>query len=206
MPLSLCTITGTLYDAQGSVAAGVNVWSYKTVMSGAVVQKSRKQLAISDTAGLVSFDLPRNSVVSLHGSFFIGSTDFNTTVGVPVLVPDAASATLDSYIAPVTYGTLSSPRTWLPTDVSGSGSITLTVDEARSSLVKLTGVLTGNKTVVLPLQSLLDIFVVWNATSGAFTLQIVGDAVGSVALAVGQGDKIGVFQDGTSLYALYYGG
>lgn len=69
-------------------------------------------------------------------------------------------------------------------------------DEARSAALKFTGTLTSNATITVP--STAKMYVVWNATSGAYTLTI--KTSGGSGVAVAQGDKVVVWCDGTDFY------
>lgn len=109
MPLPQSTITGTIYDANGSPAANVKVFSLRVQKSGTLLQDKSKRLATSGSDGTVSFALPRASNVKLHGKFFIGASDFSQTGGIEVSVPDAGSATLESLGSPVTLTASAQP-------------------------------------------------------------------------------------------------
>lgn len=86
-------------------------------------------------------------------------------------------------------------------DVSGAADITLTRSQALNRVLKFTGVLTGNIIIFLPvsLGTVRDPLV-WNATSGAFTLTIKTTAGGSAGVAITQSKKVYVFHDGTDVY------
>lgn len=71
-------------------------------------------------------------------------------------------------------------------------------DEARNAALKFTGALASNSTVTIP--SVAKHYVVWNATTNAFTLSL--KTSGGAAVAVAQGDKVVLWCDGTELYAL----
>lgn len=71
-------------------------------------------------------------------------------------------------------------------------------DEARVAILKFTGTLTSNSTVTIPDKS--KCYVVWNATSGAFTLTLKPSGTG---VAVTQGVKTLVFCDGTDCFTAH---
>lgn len=91
--------------------------------------------------------------------------------------------------------------------VAGNTDITLTNKvsgtpgtQALNNTFKFTGVLTGSINVKLPATGgCTRMFMVWNATSGAFTLT-VKMASGGSGVAVTQGKKVILFQDGSEVY------
>lgn len=85
----------------------------------------------------------------------------------------------------------------LSKSVAGSGSITLTAVEAGSGILELTGALTGNRTVILPVTPTRS-WIIKNATSGAFTLTVKTAA--GTGVMVTQGTNAIVWTDGTNVY------
>lgn len=71
-------------------------------------------------------------------------------------------------------------------------------DEARCAIIKFTGTLTSNAEITIPSKS--KTYVIWNATDGAYTLEI--GTSGGTAVAVAQGSKVIIFCDGTDCYNL----
>ena len=70
-------------------------------------------------------------------------------------------------------------------------------DQARNAMIKFTGVLGSASTVTIPAKN--KIYIVWNATTGAYTLTLTA---GGVTVAVTQGQQAIVFCDGTDCYKL----
>lgn len=70
--------------------------------------------------------------------------------------------------------------------------------ESHCAAVKVTGALTGNRQVIVPLRN--KIYWIWNATSGAYTLTVIG-ASGN-GIEVPQGFQMAVICDGTNVEAL----
>lgn len=85
--------------------------------------------------------------------------------------------------------------------VAGSSNVTLTRAQALNRVMKFTGVLTGNITVFLPvsLGTVRDPLI-WNATTGAFTLTMKTTAGGSAGVAVTTAKKVYCFHDGTDVF------
>ena len=79
---------------------------------------------------------------------------------------------------------------FLPLAIDGTGDVPLATfgrDQALNRLLKFTGVLTGNRTVKMPVAlGCARHFTVWNATTGAFTLTIITTAGGSTGVVVTQ--------------------
>lgn len=91
--------------------------------------------------------------------------------------------------------------------VAGSSNVTLTRTQGLNKLFKFTGALTGNISVLFPaaLGSARE-FVVWNATTGAYTLTVKTTAGGSAGVAVTQGTKALLAHDDTDVFAATSGG
>jgi hypothetical protein len=68
-------------------------------------------------------------------------------------------------------------------------------DEARNMILKFTGVLTSNETVVVPTSS--KVYVVWNATTGDYTLTV--KTSGGSGIVVKQGAVDFLFCDGVDI-------
>lgn len=84
--------------------------------------------------------------------------------------------------------------------VTGAGT-TLTTnngssDQARNAILKFTGTLASNETVTVP--SLSKTWVVWNATSGDYTLSL--ETSGGTPVTVKQGEVAFLFCDGSEVY------
>ena len=95
----------------------------------------------------------------------------------------------------------------LSLSVAGSSNITLTTAQGLAKILKFTGVLTGNIIVFIRVPSGSPVgysarsFIVWNATTGAFSLTVKTTAGGSTGPAVTQTKKVLLFHDGTNVYA-----
>lgn len=79
------------------------------------------------------------------------------------------------------------------------GTTTLTAldgaaDQARAAILKITGTLVSNATLVIP--AVTKCYTVWNATSGAFTVTV--KVSGQTGVDVAQGYVADVFCDGTT--------
>lgn len=87
--------------------------------------------------------------------------------------------------------------------LAGSSDVTLTRVQALNKVFKFTGALTSSITVFFPvvLGSARE-FVVWNATTGAFTLTIKTTTGASAGVIVTQGTKPVLFHDGTDVLAI----
>ena len=95
----------------------------------------------------------------------------------------------------------------LELSVAGSSNVTLTTAQGINKVFKFTGVLTGNIVVFIRVPSggtagySSRLFLVWNATTGAFTLTVKTTAGGSTGVAVTQAKKQLLFHDNTNVMA-----
>ena len=84
------------------------------------------------------------------------------------------------------------------TTANAGASYAASEDQARYAILKITGVLTSNATIVAPAVS--KKYHVWNATSGAFTVTV---KVAGAGVVVAQGEHASLVCDGTEFYSLY---
>lgn len=82
--------------------------------------------------------------------------------------------------------------------IAGTGTYTATDIEMRNAIIRLTGVLTGNRDFVVPNRD--KPYIVHNATTGSFTVTIK-TAAGS-GVVIEQGFKALVYCDGTNVLEL----
>lgn len=90
---------------------------------------------------------------------------------------------------------------YLSKSVAGSSNVTLTAtnfvsDESRQRILEFTGVLTGNIDVIVPAQE--KWYIIFNNTSGAFTLTLKPS--GGTGVAVTQGNKGVFYTDGSTMF------
>lgn len=86
-------------------------------------------------------------------------------------------------------------------DAAGTGTTDLSRIQALHRVIKFTGVLTGARTIRFPVSLGTNrAFVIWNATTGAFSLTLKTTA-GGTGLVVTQTKKVHAFHDGTEFYA-----
>ena len=74
-----------------------------------------------------------------------------------------------------------------------------TADESRMAIIKVTGVLVSNATLTIPAET--KTYVVWNATTGAYTVTI--GVSGGTGVVVAQGKKAFIFCDATDSYTAF---
>lgn len=85
------------------------------------------------------------------------------------------------------------PTTGGASSLSASNGVS---DQSRNAALKFTGVLASNATITIPSAS--HWYIVWNATTGNFTLSL--KTSGGAELVIPQGEKILVICDGTEIY------
>jgi hypothetical protein len=118
----------------------------------------------------------------------LGMTEVEQSQAQKEVTVNAALETVDKAIAG--YEAIS---------VAGSVNVTLTAAQAKNALIKFTGALTGNISVIFPTSSCNKKFVLWNATTGIFSLTVKHAASG---VTITQGEKNLIFSDGTDMYAI----
>jgi hypothetical protein len=89
-------------------------------------------------------------------------------------------------------------NTGVATLTATAGNVTPTPAQLAAQVISVTGTLTANAAVVLPLAAGAT-WIVANNTTGSFTLAVNG-ATGS-GVTIPQGNAIGVYTDGTNFYA-----
>lgn len=85
---------------------------------------------------------------------------------------------------------------YLDKDVAGSSDVTLTDAEAQNAVIDLTGTLAANINVIVPATE-TKVWLVKNATSGAYTLTVKTSAGSGIALT--QGNVYVLVGDGTDV-------
>lgn len=84
-------------------------------------------------------------------------------------------------------------------DVAGTGDYTLSITDAvpdgRKRVLRLTGILTGARTVKIPTTEAGREFIIKNATTGSFALTVKTTASGSAGVTITQGAVRHVFHD-----------
>jgi|SRR5215213_1712203 len=93
----------------------------------------------------------------------------------------------------------------LAKSVAGSSNVTLSDAEGRNAIMEFTGAITANISVLLrapggtPAGYSSRVFIVYNNTTGAFTLTVKTTAAGSTGIAVTQGKVAILFHNGTNV-------
>lgn len=85
--------------------------------------------------------------------------------------------------------------TYLSINVAGTGNYTLSAAEQSKSFYKFTGVLTGNRNIIVPTTTAQ--YIIDNSTTGAFTLTVKTAA--GAGVTVNQGSRAVVYCDGTDV-------
>ncbi len=86
-----------------------------------------------------------------------------------------------------------------------SASVTPTENQLGAPLLVLTGTLTANSALILPLRAGAR-WVVQNTTTGAFTLSVGGATGAQVTIAQGTTNGTEIYTDGTNFYATTFNG
>jgi hypothetical protein len=90
----VCTVTGTLYNMDGTPAVGKALYIVKVLTDDEAVTPDPVRIFADPVTAQISFTVIRNSTAWLEGSV----QQFNEDGGVAVTVPDAPTATLTSLL------------------------------------------------------------------------------------------------------------
>jgi len=96
-------------------------------------------------------------------------------------------------------------ESYVTRNVAGSANVTLSIDDARGKIISLTGLLTGNINVILPVVA-EDAGLAWivrNQTTGAFSLTV--KTVSGTGIVIPQGCSCGIYTDGVNVLDLTAG-
>lgn len=89
MPLSLCTISGTIYKPNGAVYPGATLKLTGSRRSSTPLS-TISQTVTADNAGAFSFTAVQGSIISIQGDFISGSYNFSS--GLDLYVPKTSTA------------------------------------------------------------------------------------------------------------------
>lgn len=112
---ALTHVTGTVYNGDGTPAPYARLSITKVIKGGVAVSTSPVRVT-ADASGGVDFNVIRNSTAYIEGSV----QQFSREGGVPVHIPDAATATFESLVPLVTV-----PSSNLDAHASTDGSSTV---------------------------------------------------------------------------------
>jgi len=96
----------------------------------------------------------------------------------------------------------------LPLSAVGAvGTVNLSITQTQSLIINITGAMTGNAVYTLPLNSAATgivggNWIVYNNTSGAFTVTFTPVAGGGTSVAIAQGTRSLIYSDGTNIAAV----
>ena len=128
-----------------------------------------------------------------------GAVSFNTTSftagRIPLYQITTGATTVTNYIDYRDWGATEPVTGRLSLSVSGGANVTLSRQQAACDILEFTGALTANIQVIVPLA--IDKWIVYNGTTGAFTLTIIGPT--GTGIAVTQGKRCIVYSDGTNI-------
>ena len=91
--------------------------------------------------------------------------------------------------------------------VGAVGTVNLTITQTQNLIINITGAMTGNAIYTLPLNApatgiVAGNWVVYNNTSGAFTVTFSPVAGGGTSVAIPQGTRSLIYSDGTNIAAV----
>ncbi len=88
----------------------------------------------------------------------------------------------------------------LSLSVAGSSNVTITSTQAENLVHRLTGVLTGNISYILP--AVGGFYIIDNKTTGSFTITVKTSAGGSTGIVARQGYAQPLYADGTNVFGI----
>jgi hypothetical protein len=128
-----------------------------------------------------------------------GAVSFNTTAftagRTPLYQITTGASTVTNYIDYRAWGATEPITGLLALSVAGGSNVTLTRAQAACDILQLTGALTANIQVIVPLA--IDKWIVYNGTTGAFTLTVIGPT--GTGVVVGSGKRALLYADGTNV-------
>jgi hypothetical protein len=175
------------FGRRGATSAGLT-WGYyggTIMLDGVPTQIANGTLAL--TASQTNYvERTRAGTVSSNTSGF-------TAGRIPLYQVVTGSSTVTSY---TDWRSLEIPTpTGLVAKTITTADVTLTAAEARNQIVHLSGTLTGNRNLIVPAEP--GIWIVRNATGGAFTVTV--KTSGGSGIVVAQGTTAMVYSDGTNV-------
>lgn len=125
---------------------------------------------------------------------FVSSNNSGFTAGrIPLYKAITGPSTVTSYTDYRFWGCPANPRQTV--SVAGSANVILTQAQDASQIIELTGAITANIQVVIPLAPGQQTF--YNNTSGAFTVTVIGSS--GTGIVVGQGKHAILETNGTNV-------
>jgi len=189
-------------------------YNVTTLYSGLLLSAQNRATFFVWAGGVGTISLPSSSVVgnnwfvmiknngsgiltiSPGGSDTIdGNSSQQLQLGESLVLVSNGSSGFDTY----GYGRSNTfAYTQLALTVTG-GTTTLTSTQAANTIQEYSGTLTSNQIIILP--STVQVYIVTNSTSGAYTLTFKTTAVGASVIAVPQNQTITIACDGTNVYS-----
>jgi hypothetical protein len=180
----------------GRRAAGISglTWAYfgGTLYTDGVAAEIADGTVVLTNAFTNYIEATRAGVVSANTTSF-------TAGRIPLYTAVTAGSVITSYVDKRAWGERFTRSKLVKSVAGGAGTTTLTRDEAAVDVLEFTGVLTGNRVIEVPAVAWLWP-VVFNNTSGAFTLTV--KVTGLTGVAVTQGKKTPLYCDATDVVDL----
>src|SRR5262245_22393461 len=98
----LCTVTGTLYYPDGSLAKNIPLTILRVEKTGMAAVRIPRVVYSNATSGVVTFTVPQSSTAWLYAEASVGATNLQRPGGVALAIPASSTATLESLGAAVT--------------------------------------------------------------------------------------------------------
>lgn len=183
---TIITGHGTLWSANINVGDAFSVRGENAIYSVGAVDSNTQITLTSAYAGSDSTSVNYQITTDFTTNFsfaelWAGDRDYPYHITVGFI------RALDSLLGYQFQGLLSK-------DVSGSSNVTLSATECKNKILEFTGTLTGNIDVIVP-STYYRNYIVYNGTSGAYTLTV--KVSGQTGVEVTQGKRMIGYINGT---------
>ena len=181
--------TATLFGRRESLCSGLNWYYY----GGYLLVDGVLTAIANNSSALVLSASTNNYIESTRAGVVSKNTTGFTAGSLPLYLAVTGSSTVTSY---TDYRAFYQPRdmTSKASQAVTTADVTLTADQARCKYLTTTGVLTGNRNVIVPNDWE---GVVYCNNSGAFTTTF--KTSGGTGIVVAQGKRAILFADGTNV-------
>lgn len=178
---------GTIFGRRASTCTGL-VWGYyggTLLINGVLTQISNSTLSLTAST--------TNYIEANPASGAVSSNTTGFTAGYwPLYQVVTGTSTVTSW---TDYRQQAVPVTGKLQKALSDANTTLSAAEARNQILQFTGTLTAQRNIVVPLG--VQMWVVYNNTTGGFGLQVIGASGTGIVVAAGK--RAIVYADGTNV-------
>lgn len=179
--------TATIFGRRASTSSGLT-WGFyggRILVDGVLTTINNGTISLSSSS-TVYVEATRAGVVS-------GNTTGFTAGRIPLYTVVTGASTVTSYTDERVWALFPNVGNRVAITVT-SADVTLSAAQARGRYITASGTLTGNRNVIVPVEGE---WIVFNNTSGAFTLTV--KTASGTGVAIAQGTRAIVLADGTNV-------